>query len=68
MAKPNKPEERTPAQTDTHKREKRRRELLRKLPEETQPAEEWGERLDTAKTIATGGKDTVPDAEDNRGG
>lgn len=31
-------------------------ELLRKLPEETQPAEEWGERLATSKAIATGGK------------
>ena len=31
-------------------------ELVRRLPEETQPAEEWGERLATGKAIATGGK------------
>jgi len=32
---------------------------------ETEPAQEWGERLDTGKTIARGGKTTgaVPGAE-----
>lgn len=33
---------------------------------ETQPAEEWGERLDTGKTIARGGKEhgRVPGAHE----
>lgn len=35
---------------------------------ETTPAEEWGEGIDTGKTIARGGKDhgTVPGAEEDK--
>ena len=36
------------------------REHAQKIPPETQPAEEWGERLDTGRTIASGGKDKGP--------
>jgi hypothetical protein len=36
--------------------EEKERELLCKLPHGTHPAEERGERIDTAKAIATGGK------------
>jgi hypothetical protein len=31
-------------------------DLVKKLPDETQPAEEWGERLATGKAIATSGE------------
>jgi hypothetical protein len=36
-------------------RDKEQEELARKLPAETKPAEEWGERHATGKTIAQGG-------------
>jgi len=39
-------------------KDKQQEELARKLPDETQPAEERGERLATGKQIATGGKNT----------
>jgi hypothetical protein len=37
-------------------REEKERELLCKLPEDAHPAEERGERVETAKAIASGGK------------
>jgi hypothetical protein len=36
-------------------KDKMQEALARKLPNETQNAEEWGERLATGKQIATGG-------------
>jgi hypothetical protein len=42
-----------------HRREKQEQELIRKLPAHTQPAEERGERLASAKQIATGGKSSI---------
>jgi hypothetical protein len=38
------------------KREKQQEDLIRKLPEKTEPAQEWGERTGTGKGIASGGK------------
>lgn len=34
-------------------------ELVRKLPSQVEPAQEWGERLSTGKAIATGGKSGI---------
>jgi hypothetical protein len=67
MARPKKPKEQTPAQADPHESEEQHRELLGKLTDQAQPAEERGERVDTARTIATGGKEAAPEAEDNQG-
>ena len=49
MAKPNKPKEQPRQRAADHQCEARRRELLRKIPEETEPAQEWGERLEKLK-------------------
>lgn len=38
-------------------REEKERELLCKLPEDTSPDAERGERIETPKVIASGGKD-----------
>jgi hypothetical protein len=49
---------RTPHQADDAtqaSRMKEQEELARKLPANTEPAQEWGERLTTGKTIAQGG-------------
>jgi hypothetical protein len=37
-------------------------------PAETQPAQEWGQREDTARTIASGGRDpkTTPSSENKQ--
>lgn len=45
-------------QKANRQKEAMEQELVRKLPEKTQPAEEWGERLATGKAIASGGKST----------
>lgn len=37
-------------------REEKERELLCKLPDGTQPAEERGERIETTKAVASGGR------------
>jgi hypothetical protein len=33
---------------------------LERMPEQTEPAQEWGERLDTGRTIERGGKTAGP--------
>jgi hypothetical protein len=38
----------------------------RKIPPETQPAQEWGERLDQAQAIASGGKEPGPNEGSGR--
>jgi|GEM_PF-5981281 len=44
------------------------RELVEDLPDQTQPAEEWGERLATGKGIATGGQNAPEAQEQPEGG
>jgi hypothetical protein len=46
--------------------EGQQRDLVRKLPDETHPAEERGERLATGKAIATGGKEGAVGGEKPR--
>jgi len=65
--KPNQPQEQGPTKPEAAKREAWQRDLLRKLPNQTQPAEEWGERLDTGKTIATSGKETGAEEPKGKG-
>jgi hypothetical protein len=59
---------------DTSKRKKSERHQpqpgpkTEKLPEKSQPAQEWGERIETGKMIARGGKSTghVPGATEQK--
>ena len=58
MAQKSKTDPNRPAPVgDVRNRETQHQELVPKLPDETQPAEERGERLATSKAIATSGKE-----------
>jgi hypothetical protein len=49
-------------------RKRQEDELVKKLPDETEASQEWGERLSTGKAVATGGKQGGKQTKKGQGG
>ncbi len=64
MAKTDKPAKgrkaKAPAREVGKRGSRQREQPVHEVPPETEPAQEWGERIATGKAIARGGKSTGP--------